>query len=100
MSYSLGLNSISATGNGLINRAQLQHTGLVRNALPRLHFVGRLAPKQARPESIGLFCTVLKRKACSSKHRSLDALRATLVEAMVDLYEDYFRAAVRETPIF
>uniref|UniRef100_A0A7I4YFV3 DDE-1 domain-containing protein n=1 Tax=Haemonchus contortus TaxID=6289 RepID=A0A7I4YFV3_HAECO len=33
---------------------------------------------------------ILKRKACSTKRRSLDALRATLVEAWEDLDGDHF----------
>ncbi|VDO65577.1 unnamed protein product [Haemonchus placei] len=38
--------------------------------------------------------SVLKGKACSTKHKSLDALRATLFEAWEGLDEDYLRAAV------
>ncbi|VDO04101.1 unnamed protein product [Haemonchus placei] len=45
---------------GLISSStQVQSgTGLVRNALPRLHLVGRSAPKQSRPKSVGLFRVV------------------------------------------
>ncbi|VDO22651.1 unnamed protein product [Haemonchus placei] len=80
-----GHNPISATGLGLINRTQLQHTGprwyrTGGNALPRLHL------------------SVLKRKTCSIQHRSLDALRATLVKALEDLDEGYLRAAVDAFP--
>ncbi|VDO44483.1 unnamed protein product [Haemonchus placei] len=90
--------SFSLIGHGLISRAQLQHTRLVRNALPRPHLVGRLAPKQSSPKSIGPFRSVLKTKACSTKHRSLDAPRATLVEAWEDSDEGYLRAAVDASP--
>ncbi|VDO24587.1 unnamed protein product [Haemonchus placei] len=38
--------------------------------------------------------SVLKKKACSTKHRSLDVPRATTVEAWENSDEGYLRAAV------
>ncbi|VDO28129.1 unnamed protein product [Haemonchus placei] len=42
--------------------------------------------------------SVLETKACSTKHRSLDAPRATPVEAWEDWSEGYLRAAVDASP--
>ncbi|VDO53224.1 unnamed protein product [Haemonchus placei] len=57
-------------------------TGLVCNTLHRLHLAGRLAPNSPGPNAMEYsMLSVLKEKACSTRRRSLDALRATLVEA-------------------
>uniref|UniRef100_A0A7I4Y142 DDE_3 domain-containing protein n=1 Tax=Haemonchus contortus TaxID=6289 RepID=A0A7I4Y142_HAECO len=64
------------------------------------HFPDFISSKDWSPNSPDLnpldysVWSVLKRKACSTQHRSLDALRATLVKAWEDLDEDYLRAAV------
>uniref|UniRef100_A0A0N4W2P2 RING-type E3 ubiquitin transferase n=1 Tax=Haemonchus placei TaxID=6290 RepID=A0A0N4W2P2_HAEPC len=90
MDLSAGLNSSTQLQNG---------TGLVRNALPRPHLVGQLAPKQTAPNPLyHSVWSVLKTKAYSTKHRSLDAPRATPVEAWEDPDKDYLRVAVDASP--
>uniref|UniRef100_A0A0N4W483 Pyridoxamine 5'-phosphate oxidase n=1 Tax=Haemonchus placei TaxID=6290 RepID=A0A0N4W483_HAEPC len=81
LSCSSEQNPISATGHGLINRTQLQHTGPVQRTCQTTS-CRTIAPKQSRFKSLDYSVwSALKTKACSTQHRSSDALRATLIKA-------------------
>uniref|UniRef100_A0A0N4WGH3 Phlebovirus_G2 domain-containing protein n=1 Tax=Haemonchus placei TaxID=6290 RepID=A0A0N4WGH3_HAEPC len=90
--------SLSAIGHGVISRTQLQHTSpcWYRTGAERISQTSSrrtVGPQTVQSKSIGPFPVVHRKKACSTKHRSLDAPRATPVGAWEVSDEGYLRAA-------